>query len=78
MGRVVSERSACPEGERLGQEYGDLMLSHVTLEEKFISAKLRHDHELATALARQMHHLASERARMRHAMRHHGNKEHPH
>jgi hypothetical protein len=54
------------------------MLSHVTLEEKFISAKLRHDHELATALVRQMHHLASERARMRHAMRHHGNKEHPH
>lgn len=74
----MSERSACPECERLGREYGDLMLSQVTLEERFISAKLRHDHELATALARQMHGLASERARMRHAMRDHGSKAHPH
>jgi hypothetical protein len=73
----VNERSTCRECERLGREYGDLTISHVALEERFISAKRRHNHELASVLVRQMHDLALEMARRRQAMRDHGNETHP-
>jgi hypothetical protein len=70
-GLLLSERSACKECERLGREYGELMLSHVTLEDRFLDAKLRHDHELAKAIVGQMRYLGAVLAGKRQAMRDH-------
>lgn len=61
-GLLLSERSACKECERLGQEYAELILSHVNLEERFLSAKLRHDHELAATFVIKLNDVASELA----------------
>jgi hypothetical protein len=68
---LLSERSACKECERLGREYGAIMLSHVNLEERFLSAKLRHDHELAAMFVIRMHDSESQMARTRQAIRDH-------
>jgi hypothetical protein len=74
---LLSERSACRECARLGQEYAELILSHAGLEERFLSAKLRHDHELAAMFVIKLHDAASEIARMRQAMKDHAKQTHP-
>ena len=76
-GFSLSERSACKECERLGQEYAELILSHVNLEERFLSAKLRHDHELAATFVIKLNDVASEIARKRQAMKDHVKQAHP-
>ena len=67
----MSERSACKECERLGQQYAELVLSRTNLEERYLSAKLRHDHELAAMFVIKLNDAASARARLRQAMRDH-------
>jgi hypothetical protein len=73
----LSARSACNECERLGQKYAELVLSRTNVEERYLSAKLRHDHELAAMFVIKLHDIASHIARLREAMRDHAKQPHP-
>jgi hypothetical protein len=73
----LSEGLACQDCERLGREYGEAMFRHLRLEEEFMAAKIRRDHDQAKAVMRQLHDLAAEMARMRQAMMDHGKQSHP-
>jgi hypothetical protein len=73
----LSERSACKECECLGEEYAELVFNHVNLEERYLSAKLRHDHELAAMFVIKLNDAVSEIARKRQAMRDHVKRAHP-
>jgi len=73
----LSARSACSECERLGQKYTELVLSRTNIEERYLSAKLRHDHELAAMFVIRLHDIASEVARIRQAMSDHAKQAHP-
>jgi hypothetical protein len=74
---LLSKRSACKECERLGQEYGELVLSHTRVEERFLSAKLSHDHEQAAMFVIRMRDFALQMARTRQAIRDHLRQAHP-
>jgi hypothetical protein len=76
-GLLLSKRSACQECERLGGEYGDLILTRANLEERYLSAKLQHDHELAAMFIIKLHDVASQVARLRQAMIDHTKQPHP-
>jgi hypothetical protein len=76
-GLLLSERPACNECERLGQQYAELVLSRTNLEERYLSAKLRHDHELAAMFVIKLNDAASAIARLRQAMRDHVKQAHP-